>query len=166
MYNEITGQVLANKKSANGQAFARKIILPFGHMSESDVRNELRAIDKLCRSGHPNIVQVIDHGLLLPGMSFSYIDMELCDCSLEAYLNGVNVTSLRNWGSILRSGPDPESIGSCVVDILWDILNGLLFIHAHNEAHRDLCPSNGRLFIPTGPNCSVVFLEIPYVEDC
>jgi serine/threonine protein kinase len=152
MYNELTGKVFRSclYKLSDSKAFVRKAIRAFGSLNEEDISNELRAIDKLCRNRHPNIVQILGHGLLRPGMAFPihYIDMELCHCTLQAYANGENFPSLRNWRSICTSGLKPEYIAAFIFEILEDIINGLIFIHGHDEVHRDLSPSNGKLLVP------------------
>jgi serine/threonine protein kinase len=56
-----------------------------------EINNEVRAINKLS-GGHKNLVKIISHGWLpLSSQSGTqsrcyYIDMELCDYSLEQYI--------------------------------------------------------------------------------
>jgi hypothetical protein len=50
--------------------------------------NEIRAIKRLCVTRHPNIVQVVGYGELKRDSMFCFIDMELCDVSLDSYLRG------------------------------------------------------------------------------
>src|ERR1700726_4837902 len=70
------------------QIFARKIMRAFGSVSEEDLLNEARALDKLKASGRcENIVLVFKHGWL-EGSSYYFIDMELCGCNLEHFTKG------------------------------------------------------------------------------
>jgi len=57
-----------------------------GDISEDDIRNEMRAVAKLCmtQNTHRNIVSVFDYGPLSPFLYF--IDMELCDLNLERWI--------------------------------------------------------------------------------
>ena len=53
-----------------------------GEVETSDIENEVRAIDKLCKpDGHRNIIIILDHGWL--SFDLYFIDMELCDLSLH-----------------------------------------------------------------------------------
>lgn len=105
-----------------------------GNVRQTDIDNEIRAVNKLCKSSHPNIVQVLGLGQLRPDSTWFYIDMELCSISLETYMNAdESLASLPKWVS--------ESLQIC--DIFTQILNGLAFIHENGEVHRDLSPQNG-----------------------
>src|SRR5271170_5982590 len=67
------------------QVFARKIIRVFGGVTEKDILNEVRAVEKLCKPGtHKNIVCVFRQGWLLP--SYYYLDMEFCDLDLDCWI--------------------------------------------------------------------------------
>jgi len=114
--------------------FARKIIRPFADLSEEDVQNELRVIDKLCRNGHPNIVQVYRHGSLQRDSAYYYIDMELCEFTLDDCLCGRPPDWLARTGARTTAGTLTLAAG---------ILNALVFIHGQGEVHRDISPQNG-----------------------
>ena len=118
------------------------MIRVFAGVNKEDVDNELRATDKLCRSSHPNIVQVLQYGQLLRDSSFYYIDMELCEFSLARYINGVDVPHLQNWDTIRVHG----NLETHICDIMLQIVNGVIFIHEHDEVHRDLSPENGTIY--------------------
>jgi serine/threonine protein kinase len=114
---------------------------PFADVHNMDIDNEVRAINKLCRNLHPNLVQVFDHGHLKQDRhdsAFYFMDMELCDFNLGQYMRDENVSYLDKW-SIIRAGAD---LFSHVVDIALQIINGLIFIHACGEVHRDISPQN------------------------
>jgi serine/threonine protein kinase len=121
------------------QRFARKLIRPFSSIRKQDVENEVRALDKLCTSKHPNIVQVLGHGKLKEDGAFVYIDMELCDITLERYIGWEQVGDLVNWETIIHK----DEVRLHAYNIMRDILRGLLYIHSLGEVHRDLNPRNG-----------------------
>ena len=100
----------------------------------------MNKVRKLCQSSHPNIVQVIQIGLLKPDSVFHYIDMELCDFTLEKYIYG-DVPHLANWTDI-RWGPIESRIVE-IAGIAEHIIQGLIFIHELDQVHRDLSPQNG-----------------------
>jgi serine/threonine protein kinase len=129
----------------NETAFARKVIRPFaGLITSVDVENEVRAIRRLCKTDHPNIVQVLDYGKLKQDGRFFFIDMELCETSLEAFLRGgVEVAGVR-WETIRE---DEKRTIKVSYNILQHIINGLFYIHTMGEVHRDLSPHNGRIHI-------------------
>jgi hypothetical protein len=49
------------RNTENDTVFERKAIRPFVGIADVDIQNEVRAINRLCRTGHPNIVQVLEH---------------------------------------------------------------------------------------------------------
>jgi serine/threonine protein kinase len=116
-----------------------------------DIRNELRAIDKLCKLSNKNIIRVLEHGRL-NNTAFYFIDMELCNINLRQYLHGTEtgVPGLIDLTAAAKDGQGPF----LVVAIFQQLVSGLSFIHGHNEVHRDLAPENGVLsaicFILTG----------------
>lgn len=93
--------------------------------------NEVRAIDKLCKHRHENIVTVLRHGWL--NSSYYFFDMELCEMNLEQYISGeLNTSSV------------PETYDATeILNIITQVTSGLDFIHNHAEVHRDLKPRNG-----------------------
>jgi serine/threonine protein kinase len=96
-----------------------------------DIRNEIRAVKKLCTSGSTKyIVEVINDGILPDSCYF--LDMELCDLNLENYINC-------EWPQIMKNRvPYLATEWS----IMGDVLRGLAFIHSKQEIHRDLKPRN------------------------
>jgi serine/threonine protein kinase len=97
-------------------------------------------MNKLCKTGHPNIVQVLDYGQLKGDTAIYFIDMELCGTTLDEYLKGRGVPGLMAWTEIReKQGLVTEN----AYNILQHIINALVYIHALGKVHRDLSPQNG-----------------------
>jgi serine/threonine protein kinase len=132
------------------QVFARKLIRPFGDITVGDIENEIRAAEKLCKPGaHKNIVAMIERGKF-PLAGYYFLDMELCDLSLENYIQ-------RKWTPLMEQKvsyftveiPSRMKIAH-IWDIMEDVTRGLSFIHNHKEIHRDLKPRNS---MPSSCKC-------------
>jgi len=95
----------------------------FGTIKGNVVQNEQRAVVKLCRDSHKNLVSVLSVGRFADSSHY-FIDMELCDRNLEDYIQTSKVDIVRIWG------------------IMSDISEGAAFIHSQSEVHRDLKPRN------------------------
>jgi serine/threonine protein kinase len=94
----------------------------------NDIKNELRAVEKLCvHETHPNIVKVLRHGKL-PNSPYYFLDMELCGDNLETFIKN----HCRVGGTAVA-----------VLTLFKDIVAGIEYIHANGEVHRDLKPANG-----------------------
>ena len=104
-------------------------------LDSGPVRNEVRAINKLCNGTHKNIVEVFKVGEFSDS-SYLYIDMELCAMNLEEY-------NRRVWAvnPIQREGQGFWD--AHIWSIMRQISDGLAFIHSNHEVHRDLKPRNG-----------------------
>ena len=87
-------------ETTSGHLFARKVVRLFGEVDKKDVENEIRAVTKLCKSGHANIVQVLEFGVLKEDSAWHFIDMELCDITLEGYVRGADIPCLPNWRQV------------------------------------------------------------------
>lgn len=132
-------QLIQMFNSEAQQLFARKLIRPFSDiLLKQDIENEVRALEKLCTSKHPNIVQVLGHGKLKEDGAFFYIDMELCDTTLGRYIHGEQVKDLVNWETIVQN----NEIRFHAYNIMREILRGLFYIHSLGVVHRDLNPRN------------------------
>ena len=55
-------------------------------ISEEDIANEVRAMDKLCKGSYLNIIEIFQHERLRDNSVFYYIDMEFYDCNLHRVL--------------------------------------------------------------------------------
>jgi len=121
---------------------ARKVLSLPSLREKERVKREVLAIQKLCGQGaHRNIVQVVDHGLIW-NYGYYYIDMELCDMSLNDYLHP-------------KLPPDPSASLPCFIEgggsnsliqmwtIMSQIASGLEYIHRKGHVHRDIKPANG-----------------------
>ena len=94
---------------------------------EDMIRNESRAIAKLCGAGtHRNIVVVLRQGTVKNSGMF-YFDMEYCGENLADFIHAFGGT--RIW-----------LVTAC--GIMSDISAGVAFIHEQGEVHRDLKPRN------------------------
>src|SRR5271163_3797641 len=96
-------------------------------------------MNQLCRTSHPNIIQIFRHDKLHPNSEFYFIDMELCDCNLEEYIYGrKRPLRLMSWDTAIAHGEGPFLV--CVITL--HIASGLKFIHEKDQVHRDLNPQN------------------------
>jgi len=114
---------------------------PMGDITSEHIENEIRAAVKLCRPGaHNNIVAVLDIGEI-PMTSFFFLDMELCDLSLDAYIYQRWTARIRDKvPAFVRESP-LEQVTE-VGQIMTDMTNAVEYIHSHGEIHRDLKPHN------------------------
>jgi eukaryotic-like serine/threonine-protein kinase len=99
-------------------------------LSKSDILNEFRTIERLCKqSSHDNVVAVYRYGQL--GDSY-YIDMELCEFNLEQYIYEFDTAD--------RMLPALDMTN--LLKIMRDVCRGLAFIHECKMIHRDIKPQN------------------------
>jgi serine/threonine protein kinase len=104
-------------------------------VSKSDILNEFRMIERLCKqSSHGNIVAVYRYGQL--GDSY-YIDMELCEFNLEQYIYGFDMAD--------RMLPALDM--TTLLKIMRDVCRGLAFIHESKKLHRDIKPQNSIFYL-------------------
>ena len=121
--------------------FARKLVRPFAErISDADIANEIRAMEKLCKGSHQNIIHIYNHGRLTPSSAFYFIDMALCDFNLDEYIR----CSRQAPGLCLWKREETIDAGILLIwPIMDQVLDGLTFIHSNKEVHRDLAPQNG-----------------------
>src|SRR5947207_4920561 len=127
------------------QAFARKIIRSFGCFTVGDIKTEVGAVKEILKFGpHPNVIRIINEGCLSSGPYF-YIDMALCDLSLDEYLSGRRMGSSDSVGPRVPNTDDndifvsedccPETKVRNCWSIMMHVARGLAFIHGHFQAH-------------------------------
>jgi len=108
------------------KAFARKLL----HIPESDRReidNEVRAITALCRNGtHKNIVSFIMFGEL-PNSSYYFINMELCDLSLDVYIHCTDMPSPSESIPYFIKDAPPDMKSLQIWNIMRQIVNGIKY---------------------------------------
>jgi len=114
-----------------------------GVVTEQDVKNEMRAVAKLCMAQHThkNIISVFNYGPLSPFLYF--IDMELCDLNLDQCIYRTWDESTAKKLPWIKTELPPQTRMGQVWDIMEDITRAVDFIHSEHEIHRDLKPSNG-----------------------
>jgi serine/threonine protein kinase len=118
--------------------------------NDRDLLNEIRAIEKLCNKYNRNIVELFRHGSLQNSLFYA-IDMELCDVNLQTYIQtdfdpsqpNIEPVSIYKLEYLDRSQRITKWRG--IVSIMLDVLYRLKFIHACDEVHRDLKPTNSAL---------------------
>lgn len=106
-------------------------------MSEHDIQNEFRAVEKFGRNINNHLITVYHHDKLLDS-PYYFIDMELCDMSLDQYIYEVQLDRDLHFQNSLPVRLDVSDIWK----IMRDISDGVAFIHNHMEIHRDIKPTN------------------------
>lgn len=118
--------------------YACKVVREQYGITSDDINNELRAIRRICTTGHNNIVQVYaDWREHINGVSCCLIVMELCLYNFEEHLNDCKTRIQNPWNWWFFRGT-----GLFSMELELDLLVGLIFIHSMNEVHRDLKPAN------------------------
>jgi len=72
--------------------------------------------------------------------------MELCGLNLETFIHSEHMPSYeRDFYPLLKPGSQlPLLRFESMWPIMLDIVNGLHFIHRHEQVHRDLKPRNSK----------------------
>jgi serine/threonine protein kinase len=127
-----------------GIVFARKV-LQVRKDSQAILRKEILLMENLCKSGHPNIVQLLENDSSQNNDNlYLHIDMELCQATLAEYLDGdMTIHGLTAWKDLQDLQYREAKIRQSHI-ILQHILNGLVYIHSLEKVHRDLKPQNSR----------------------
>ena len=123
------------------QVFARKIIRVFGGVTEKDIMNEVRAVEKLCKPGtHKNIVCVFRQGRL--SSSLYFLDMEYCDLDLDGWIQRRWTHTVEQKLPHLTGNVPSRTRMTQIWDVMEDLTKGVAFIHSQGHVHRDLKPRN------------------------
>jgi len=115
---------------------------PLGNDAAEHISREIKAMERLGEERiHENIVRVLKHGVLDRG--FYFLDMELCDLSLDNYIQRSFTPMMKENVPRLTSNLTQKVLRSHVWEIMEDLTCGLTFVHQHGCIHRDLKPRNG-----------------------
>jgi len=130
------------------KVLARKIIRVIGAITRAEIENEGRLISSFLENGgHRNIVTVTSHGWI---RDFYFIDMELCDLTLNdyiAYFDGLSSPPFEIIGQLSPVFIEKNCSPILKIQNIWTIgthiARGLEFMHGKGQVHRDLKPRNG-----------------------
>ena len=137
------------------------MIKPFARLSDDEIRNEFRAVEKFGRNINDHLVAVFRHGKLSDS-PYYFIDMELCSMDLNQY-----IYQFRSDGDLRFQNSLPVRVDvNDIWKIMRDISDGVAFIHNHTEIHRDIKPTNSTLLPSLFLMESFVFRRTGFVEDC
>jgi serine/threonine protein kinase len=162
--------------------FARKLIRLHAGFPKEDLDNEVETLVTLSQPELTDtVVEALKHDWLqLDSIDeWYYIDMEYCPRSLEDYINGVQQQDEdppgpasppygeqgQRLGTSVetpmdRTVHDPEEMEfdwEPVVEIVFDIASGLVYLHDQSIVHRDLKPSKGSPTRVNNTNTLVLF---------
>src|SRR5579859_5893290 len=122
-------------------------------VTKADIENEATVIEFIkSRNGHENIIELLRHGWLKGAFRVYYIDMELAQTTLTAYIASFRPQT--TLFAFLNPNLAPIFLDSgCTIEEriynIWvigkHIVDGLRFLHAGGHVHRDLKPSNGNI---------------------
>lgn len=103
---------------------------------------EMNIIKKLCGPNtHQNIVQVLNHGILC-NCPYYFIDMELCDLSLELYIQRTEPPNPSEaLPHFIKDGGSDLTVLQ-IWNVMRQIASGVEYIHSQEHTHRDIKPAN------------------------
>jgi ankyrin repeat protein len=133
---------LMNREYLLEQSFARKLLHIPGPDHRRDVDNEVRAIMRLCRNGHRNIVSVLKFGDLRDS-AYYFIDMELCDLNLAVYIHRAEPPNPSESLPYFIKDASSELRAVQIWNIMRQLAGGIKYIHGSDLVHRDVKPANG-----------------------
>lgn len=116
------------------QGFARKLI-KLNMIDTAEISRQIAVLKQL--ANHDNIIELFGHGDFFDRDSlYIFIDMQLCDFTLEEYNKG-------RWMVSRFHDCTPQLKEKRIWTVMTQIAQGLHFIHSKNLVHRDLKPRNG-----------------------
>jgi len=131
------------------QAFARKVLKSGVRLTQEEIERETAAVKKITAgplSREKNIVTILDFGKL-PRTPFYFIDMELCEISLEDYIYPSEpLNSTQSIPFFVKEAPPPMKARQ-IWNIMKQIANGVVYLHGLGIVHRDLKPPNSTFLI-------------------
>lgn len=160
------GEVYKTYNQIDTQQYAIKKIPFFDVNDPNNVRafNEVKCLAVL---NHPNIVRYYsswlelsdrkleiqeDEELIMPVFPILYIQMELCQCSLQDYL------MKRNYSGNMHDM-------KLEFNIIKEIVDGLKYIHENGILHRDINPNNIFLTNNMQPKIGDFGMSIKRISD-
>jgi serine/threonine protein kinase len=120
----------------------------FGAVTEADIDREVQIIMRLCTTGHNHIVKVLHHDWL--DSRYHFIDMELCDISLEEYVSGnplLERPNLLHEPVFVSSDCSPNLRLLNTFTVGNHIAQGISFIHEQNYSHRVCAQSQVHAYV-------------------
>jgi serine/threonine protein kinase len=126
--------------------------MPKRDQALEDEKKAIAALRDL--SPHPNVVSILNDGWTTEPFPFYFIDMELCDIALDAYLSGQRPAAFQSSDNAAFVAKDSTELSTLqnIWRISGDIAAGLEFLHENRLAHRDLKPGNGSCPVPMAPS--------------
>jgi len=119
-------------------------------ITAEDIKNEIRAVEKLCGKAHKNLVSILQHGELLNNPKYPYyIDMELCDMNLKDYIlySDEAVQRYQSGSECSELVLPSRSQGPYYIWVIMEQVScGIAFIHDEGWIHRDVKPANSSPF--------------------
>jgi serine/threonine protein kinase len=122
-------------------------------VTKTDIEGEAAVIEFIkSGNGHENIIGLLSHGWLKGAFRVYYIDMELAQTTLTAYIAAFRTQTTPF--AFLNPNLIPVFLDSnCTTEErihnLWvigkHIIDGLVFLHSGGHVHRDLKPNNGNM---------------------
>jgi len=108
---------------------------------------EVSAIEVLERGSHDHLIRILRHGWLDSEVICYFIDMELCEKNLHAFIyEDLDTTDL--------SCAEHFAVDHCppiwfrpreILGVIFQLVSGVEYIHKKGQVHRDLKPTNGNI---------------------
>ncbi len=93
------------------------------------ILREISLLKQLQRFEHPNIVRLLD---------ITHDRMHEHEMAINLIFEHVH----QDLSTFIKNCPPPGLSQDCIKSLLWQILNGVDFLHSHRIVHRDLKPQN------------------------
>jgi serine/threonine protein kinase len=130
--------------------FARKFVKldTWRGITMEAIKKEIEANNKLSTSAHPHVLRMFRFGPALTVNGY-YMDFEYCEINLHEYIQEIDlqkgpklIAKLFPCSGDGRTDFEKTSNIRNVWSIMYEITNGVLFLHQNNLVHRDLKPGN------------------------
>lgn len=121
------------------------------HIGHTELLRIMKQHVILCRQGQisnqpgsENIITTFGYGRLDRRGMLYYVDMEICLCNLNDFIESGGRSILGIDTFLNAHGTDSEDVSKCLS--MWRIMNdisrGVHFLHATHLIHRDIKPRN------------------------